>query len=416
MRERVAARNEYIERKENAKQVKLKDNDVIVSMGPHQKGSPIVAKEKRCILNLYQSFLDDGDHPRSPKEAREETAKRLQFGINSVQQIIKEMNYERNVTDNKNNLRSSPNAYEKLDEEEEHDLRQLIHNEMRKCNVSRLNPENEDVTYPTIESVHKAVMETGIFPNWSISTFRNILYGMNIKFKAKSEVDRAILIEDDYIIEWRKRYLSDIAYYRSLGYPIHFTDETFFYPLAQPRKILTDNTVKSAQDAEERGLSPGIKWNAGDRGNRLLVLHMIGPNGLLRNWERIWIHKKGTIQSEDYHNDITFETFLEWFMENIDELPQNSVIVIDNASIHNKRPDGSPNSLTKKAELQAWLIKKNIYFKPKAKRPELWKLAQAELKNNPEYAIDKLVHAKRPDIIFLRLPPYHCELNAIEPV
>ena len=181
MRERVAARNEYIERKENAKQVKLQANDVIVSMGPHQKGSPIVAKEKRCILNLYQSFLDDDKSPKSPKEAREETAKRLQFGINSVQQIIKEMLSERNVTDNKNNLRSSPNAYEKLDEEEEHDLRQLIHNEMRKCNVSRLNPENEDVTYPTIESVHKAVMETGIFPSWSISTFRNILYGMDIK-------------------------------------------------------------------------------------------------------------------------------------------------------------------------------------------------------------------------------------------
>ena len=416
MRERVAARNEYIERKENAKQVKLQDNDIIVSMGPHQKGSPIVAKEKRCILNLYQSFLDDGDNPRSPKEAREETAKRLQFGINSVQQIIKEMLYERNVTDNKNNLRSSPNAYEKLDEEEEHDLRQLIHNEMRKCNVSRLNPENEDVTYPTIESVHKAVMETGIFPNWSISTFRNILYGMNIKFKAKSEVDRAILIEDDYIIEWRKRYLSDIAYYRSLGYPIHFTDETFFYPLAQPRRLLTDLTVKSAQDAADRGLSSGIKWNAGDRGNRLLVLHMIGPNGLLKNWERIWIHKKGEIQSEDYHNDITFETFLEWFMENIHELPQNSVIVIDNASIHNKRPDGCPNSKTKKAGLQSWLIEKGIDFDPTTLRDPLWKLVQAELKNNPEYSIDKLVHAVRPDIIFLRLPPYHCELNAIEPV
>ena len=305
----------------------------------------------------------------SPKEARNQTAKRLKFGIRSVRSVIKEMLRERNVEDNIK-VRTSDNAHEKLSEDEEDELRQLIHNEMRKCNVSRMNEDNKDVTYPTIASVHKAVMETERFPSWSISTFRNILLGMNIKFQAKSEVDRAVLIEDDYIIQWRERYLRQIELYRSLGYPIHFTDETFFYPLAQPRKILTDNTVKSAQDAEERGLSPGIKWNAGDRGNRLLVLHMIGPNGLLRNWERIWIHKKGTIQSEDYHNDITFETFLEWFMENIDELPQNSVIVIDNASIHNKRPDGTPNSLTKKADLQAWLIKKNIYFKPEAKRDE----------------------------------------------
>ena len=89
-------------------------------------------------------MTDDPKDPKSPKEAREETAKRLQFGINSVQQIIKEMLYERNVTDNKNNLRSSPNAYEKLDEEEEHDLRQLIHNEFRKCNVKRMTDENAD--------------------------------------------------------------------------------------------------------------------------------------------------------------------------------------------------------------------------------------------------------------------------------
>ena len=364
MRERVATQKESRERKENLRQVRLQEHHENVSLGPHQRGSPITAKEKRCILNLYQSFLDDGD--KSSKEAREETAKRLQFGIGSVDLIIKEMLSERNVEDNKKNLRESPNAHEKLDEDEENELRQLIHDEMRKCNVSRMNEENEDVTYPTIASVHKAVMETERFPSWSISTFRNILLGMNIKFQAKSEVDRAVLIEDEYIIEWRKRYLRDIERYRSLGYPIHFADETFFYPLAQPKKILTDNTVKSAQDAEERNLSPGIKWNAGDRGNRLLVLHMIGPNGLLRNWERIWIHKNGTIQSEDYHNDITFETFLEWFMENIDELPQNSVIVIDNASIHNKRPEGCPNSLTKKADLQSWLIKKNIYLKLQA--------------------------------------------------
>ena len=94
MRERVATQREYKERKENIQQVKLQDHDVIVSLGPHHKGSPITAKEKRCILNLYQSFLDDDC--MSPKEARKQTAKRLKFGIASVRLIIKEMLYERN--------------------------------------------------------------------------------------------------------------------------------------------------------------------------------------------------------------------------------------------------------------------------------------------------------------------------------
>ena len=411
MRERVKGRDEYIERKNRLKEVKVQNYQESVSLGPHQKGSPIVAKEKRCILNLYQSFLDDG---KLPKEARDETAKRLQFGVNSVQQVIKEMLNERNVEDNKN-IRMSSNAYEKLDEEEEHDLRQLIHNEFRKCNVKRMTEENEDIIYPTVASLHKTVMETEIFPDWSISTFKKVLLGMNIKFQSKSEVDRAILIEDEYIIEWRERFLRDIARYRELGYPIHYTDETAFDPLSQPNKLLTDNTVLSAQDAKDRNLSTGLKWNAG-RGNRILVLHMIGPNGLLKKFERVWIRKSGKIQCDDYHNDIDFETFLTWFMECIDELPEHSVIVIDNASIHNKRPDGCPNSKSKKGEFQEWLIEKGIHFDPKTLRDPLWKIVQAELKKNPEYSIDKLVKERRPDIIFLRLPPYHRELNAIEPV
>ena len=195
MRERVATQREYKERKDNIQQEKLQDHHVIVSLGPHQKGSPITAKEKRCILNLYQSFLDDGT--MSPKEARNQTAKRLKFGIRSVRSVIKEMLRERNVEDNIK-VRTSDNAHEKLSEDEEDELRQLIHNEMRKCNVSRMTEKNKDVTYPTIASVHKAVMETELFPSWSISTFRTILLGMNIKFQAKSEVDRAVLIEDDH--------------------------------------------------------------------------------------------------------------------------------------------------------------------------------------------------------------------------
>ena len=189
MRERVKGRDEYIERKNRLKEVRVQNFQESVSLGPHQKGSPIVAKEKRCILNLYQSFLDDGD--KSPKEARDETAKRLKFGVNSVQQVIKEMLNERNVEDNKN-IRMSSNAFEKLDEEEEHDLRQLIHNEFRKCNVKRMTDEDADadVTYPTVASLHKTVMDTEIFPNWSISTFKKILLGMDIKFQSKSEVDR----------------------------------------------------------------------------------------------------------------------------------------------------------------------------------------------------------------------------------
>ena len=53
--------------------------------------------------------------------------------------------------------------------------------------------------------------------------------------------------------------------------------------------MLTDTTIRCIEDSKE--LSAGLKWNS-SRGNRILVLHLIGPNGLVKEFERIWIHKK----------------------------------------------------------------------------------------------------------------------------
>ena len=88
--------------------------------------------------------------------------------------------------------------------------------------------------------------------------------------------------------------------------------------------------------------------------------------------------------------------------------------MIDNASIHNKREEGTPTRNTRKADMQNWLIEKNVEFSPRALKDDLWKLIQEKLKDCPEYSIDKMVKELRPDITLERLPPYHCELNVIE--
>ena len=85
-----------------------------------------------------------------------------------------------------------------------------IHNEMKKCTVKRMTEENSDVSYPTLKSVHQAVMDTERYPSWSVSTFRQVMLQMGIKFETKSEADRAILIEDEYIIEWRDKFLKNM--------------------------------------------------------------------------------------------------------------------------------------------------------------------------------------------------------------
>ena len=96
---------------------------------------------------------------------------------------------------------------------------------------------------------------------------------------------------------------------------------------------------------------------------------------------------------------------------------KKSFVVIDNASIHNTRAPGVPTIKTKKAELQKWLTEEGIDFLPTDYRTKLWEKARNHIKNSPKYfSLDRLVAERRPDITFERLPPYHCEMNAIEPV
>ena len=135
LNQRKSVQNEALERKQNAKNLRLQKHHADVSMGPHPKGSPITAKEKRCILNLYQSYINEG---KSNWKAKTETARRLDFGIQSIKNVIKEKLCEGVVHNNIKNL-VCPNAYEKLAEEEINDLRKIVHTEMKNCNVIRTN-------------------------------------------------------------------------------------------------------------------------------------------------------------------------------------------------------------------------------------------------------------------------------------
>ena len=105
-------------------EVKFYSNEPLpdVSHGPHPKGSPISAGQKKCILNLFQSYLNDG---MTRQQARFETATRLQFSEKSVTSIVKEKIAIGEVSDNTKN-RILCNAYEKLADEEIEDIRKLV--------------------------------------------------------------------------------------------------------------------------------------------------------------------------------------------------------------------------------------------------------------------------------------------------
>ena len=135
---------------------------------------------------------------------------------------------------------------------------------MKEC--KRLKDKNQDLQYPTLKSIHKVVLDSGRYPMWSYSTFREILLAMEIRMKTKSETDWSILIEDPYIENWRVSYLTKMEMHRISARPRFFMDETYIDGNSQPTSFLTDCTIDSANDARDKGHSTGLKWNPG-RGN-----------------------------------------------------------------------------------------------------------------------------------------------------
>ena len=91
-------------------------------------------------------------------------------------------------------------------------------------------------------------------------------------------------------------------------------------------------------------------------------------------------------------------------------LEEPTVIILDNASYHNKQKDKPPTSTDKKDDIKTWLDQHHIsYSDTDIKKTFLEKVKH---RPTPIYLTDKAAHEHGHTV--LRLPVAHCELNPIE--
>ena len=114
----------------------------------------------------------------------------------------------------------------------------------------------------------------------------------------------------------------------------------------------------------------------------------------------------------DYHESMNAENYDKYFEKICSLSKPNSLIVIDNASYHSRNSEDYPISKWRKAQFQKWLSENNISFSPDALRSELWILCKRHRVEKTSKIVEEI--AKKYGHEVLRLPPYHCELNAIE--
>lgn len=107
--------------------------------------------------------------------------------------------------------------------------------------------------------------------------------------------------------------------------------------------------------------------------------------------------------------------FMAWVQKQLlPNLPEKSVLVIDNAAYHNVPVKKNVTS-SKKEEMLNWLIEKGLPANPKLTKPELYEIIKEnKFRFPPQYKLDQLLESHGHRV--LRLPPYHPELNPIEKI
>ncbi|KAJ4431632.1 hypothetical protein ANN_20231 [Periplaneta americana] len=135
-----------------------------------------------------------------------------------------------------------------------------------------------------------------------------------------------------------------------------------------------------------------------------------GASGFLASAELIY---KAGSTTGDYHGQMNSGNFQKWVVNQLmPNLQPNSVVVLDNAPYHCIQVDKAPSPYALKGDMIEWLRKKGVECNETMRKNDLYKLILPLKPKEKTYRIDNMLSGS--GHVVIRLPPYMCDLNAIE--
>lgn len=353
------------------------------------------SKERGIVLNVYKYFRNSG--ACSVAQAAKQTADATGFSYKLVLAIKKEFLTAGKLSTpvkktSPGNQKTRLQLYDSLTQS---GIRRQVHCFYRQNKL------------PTLKKLKSVLDADPDLPNISLSTLRRLLIDMGFEF-VKRKRD-SLLIDRDDIIAWRHSYLRSIKRHRAANRSIVYTDETWINAGSTTSKSWIDKTITSALDARRKLLTTGNKLPSG-KGGRIILVHAGTENGFIPGAQLVYHGKK----DGDYHDEMDGPMYEKYFKEKLlPNIPPNSVIVLDNATIHSRKTERLPTKNNTKLAIQSWLTSKGVQWDTSMLKTELLKLVESVRPlYEPKFIIDEM--AKEYGHEVLRLPPYHCELNPIE--
>ncbi|XP_046684781.1 uncharacterized protein LOC124370533 [Homalodisca vitripennis] len=361
-------------------------------MGDNRKskvgGKILHSQAREIIFNLYTFMKREAEQgPILLKQVQQRVAEATGISKTSVKRIVSE---ERTAPRNGPRFSTPRKTWSKkikktaVDDFDKTVIRRTVH-EFHRIDGQR----------PTLKTLLPVLKEKIGFRG-GIWTLRQVLKELQFKWR-KSTDNRKLLIEKHEIREHRVRFIRAIKRYREEGRPIVYTDETYVHA--------SHTKPHSWSDGSNKGLLTPIS-----KGEYGIIVHAGNENGFIDN--ALLVFKSGQ-KSGDYHDCMNFKNYKKYLQEKlIPNLPPKTVLVIDNASYHNKQLNPAPTSNSKKAEIIQWLVNHNIPFHDKMLKTELYQIVKLNKNPHKMFEIDSILAEHGHSA--LRLPPYHPDLNPIE--
>jgi hypothetical protein len=348
------------------------------------RGRPLSPETKKLVVSVKQYFDAKKFKPMEPSVKR--TADALAIGVATVKRVMADYHRDPNLLDEPAKTRGRP----------DHAV-SATHQEAVRAYIRSANKEGKYITLSDIRDFLKARPEEELF---HIATLARTLNRWGFEFGKGTRSQH--LKEKDHVIAARQRYLRKKRDNRASGgdtiRPEVYLDESYVN-----KNHSNDFIWYSGEDG------PWVQKPTG-KGERLIIINAITKSGWVPGAKLVF---KSTKKTGDYHGQMNWDLFKKWFVEMLlENIPANSLIIMDNAPYHNTLSEHSPPTpLCSKKKITEWLEQNRIYCRQDCLKPELVEILK-KLAPQPSFAIDEIVRSYGHEVI--RTPPYHPELQPIE--
>lgn len=355
-------------------------------MRERTQGRPLTPEEKYCVVTIKQYFDRNKDLFADGISSTQLTADAFGIGLATVMRIMASYNKDPNSLNKPLQAKGRP-AY----------AVSASQNQSIRAFIRQANIEGKHIT---LESIREFVQKDQSSDAFHVATLARTLDRWGFEFGRGVRTQH--LKEKDHVVAARQRYLRKIRGNRSgidgTIRPVVYLDETYVN-----KNHSSDFTWYFGEDG------PWIQKPTGN-GERLIILNAITKDGWVPNAKTTFnsLRKTG-----DYHGQMNAEIFQKWFQEKLlPNIPNNSLIVLDNASYHNTLSAYSaPTPTCSKERIRKWLESNKMPCSNDSLKAELIE-ALKKLAPEPIYVIDEMASKQGHEVA--RTPPYHPELQPIE--